>query len=73
MECEGKGFLKSFLCEDRGQAVIEYVLILSVATVGAAALARTIINVLDKGVLRIGGQLEKDLKTGRAPLGVWKN
>lgn len=43
------------------------------AVVGAGALARAIMETLDKAILRLGGQLEKDLKTGRAPLSVWKN
>lgn len=62
-----------FLRDEEGQALTEYLLILSVSIVGAGALARGILAALDKGILRFGGQLEKDLKTGRAPLNVWKN
>jgi Flp pilus assembly pilin Flp len=65
--------LSLFLRDDSGQAFTEYLLLLSIAVVGAAALARAIMDVLDKGILKLGGQLEKDLKTGRAPLSVWKN
>lgn len=56
-----------------GQATTEYVLILGAATFAAIGLTRAIIGVLDRGVLKLGGQLEKDLKSGREPLHAWKN
>ena len=65
--------MKRFIRNEEGQALTEYILILSVCVVGASALARGILKVLDQGVLKLGGQLEKDLKTGRAPLNDWKN
>lgn len=64
---------RAFLREDDGQAVIEYILILSVTVIGAGMLARGILKALDNGVLKLGGQLEKDLKTGKAPLTVYQN
>lgn len=64
---------RSFLRDDDGQAVIEYILILSVTVIGAGMLARGILKALDSGVLKLGGQLEKDLKTGKAPLTVYQN
>lgn len=66
-------FVRRLRNDESGQAVTEYILILSAAVIGAAALARTLLGVLDQGILRLGGQLEKDLKTGRAPLNVWRN
>ncbi len=30
-------------------------------------------GILDRGILRLGGQLEKDLKTGRASIDLWEN
>lgn len=65
--------LRNLVQDESGQAITEYILLLSVIVVGAAALTKSILGVLDKGILRLGGQLEKDLKTGRAPLNVWKN
>ena len=66
--------IRHFILEDTsGQATVEYILILSFCVVSAVAMAKGILTVLDKGILRLGGQLEKDLKTGRAPLGVWTN
>ncbi len=68
-----KNFLVRFFRDEGGQAVIEYVLVLSATLVGAGMLARGILSALDSGVLKLGGQLEKDLKTGRAPLSVYQN
>lgn len=69
----GKNFLVRFLREEDGQATIEYILVLSATLVASGMLARGILNALDSGVLKLGGQLEKDLKTGRAPLSVYQN
>ncbi len=66
-------FLSALYNDERGQSITEYMLLLSAVVVGAGALARAIMSALDKGILTLGGQLEKDLKTGRAPLSVWKN
>lgn len=68
-----RNFLVRFFRDEDGQAVIEYVLVLSATLVAAGLLARGILNALDSGVLKLGGQLEKDLKTGRAPLTVYQN
>ncbi|OFZ19712.1 MAG: hypothetical protein A2X94_16795 [Bdellovibrionales bacterium GWB1_55_8] len=66
------GALDRLLQDDRGQATVEYILILSVAVVAAGAMARGLLGVVDRGILRFGGQLEKDLKTGRMNSGLWK-
>lgn len=68
-----RNFLVKFYRDEDGQAVIEYVLVLSATLVAAGLLARGILSALDSGVLKLGGQLEKDLKTGRAPLSVYQN
>jgi len=62
-----------FIQDESGQSTTEYILILSVCVIGASQLAKRLLSVLDKGILRLGSQLEEDLKTGRAPLHVWKN
>lgn len=64
---------RKFLSEEDGQGVIEYIILLSVTVIGAGLLARGILKALDGGILKLGGQLEKDLKTGRAPLSVYQN
>lgn len=65
--------LRAFARDESGQGVTEYVLLLGFVVLGAGVIARGILTALDAGVLKLGGQLEKDLKTGRAPLGNWQN
>lgn len=65
--------LKHFLADDSGQAVTEYILILSLSLAGAIALGRGLLAAMDKFTLAFGAQLEKDLKVGRAPTRVWTN
>lgn len=62
-----------FVFDESGQGTVEYVIILSASVVGAAQVAKQVLAAMDKGILRLGGQLEQDLKTGRAPLSVWEN
>lgn len=68
-----KSELARFHSEEAGQSITEYVLLLSVVLVGAGAMGRGLMRALDRGILTLGGQLERHLKTGRAPLNVWKN
>jgi Flp pilus assembly pilin Flp len=68
-----EAWLARLLSDEEGQATVEYILILSVVIAGAGLLSRKLIEVLDSGILKLGGQLEKDLKTGRAPVGIWEN
>src|SRR4051812_42757241 len=63
--------LGALASDDRGQATLEYILILSASVVGAAAISRTIIGALDRGILHLGAELEKDLRTGRVPVDAW--
>jgi hypothetical protein len=64
--------LKDFSGQEDGQAITEYILLLSATIFSAIAMARAIKGGLDEGILSLGGQLEKDLRTGRASLRVWK-
>lgn len=59
--------------EDAGQAITEYILLLSFVTVGSVAIARAILAILDQITMQFGGQLEQDIKTGRAPVNVFRN
>ncbi len=65
--------LKLFLKDESGQATTEYILVLAFAVVIATALSRRLLDVMDRGILNLGGVLERDLKTGKAPLNVWSN
>ena len=63
----------SLLRDEEGQATTEYILLLSGTIVAAGAMSRVLIGVLDQGITHLGSQLEKNLKTGRAPASVWFN
>ncbi len=65
--------LARFIREEDGQAITEYILILAGTVTGASLLTRSLLTALDQGVKRLAGQLEQDLKTGRAPVNAWRN
>jgi Flp pilus assembly pilin Flp len=77
VESQGRRVRKQFRRflreEDSGQATVEYILLLAFCALTAVAMSKGILGALDRGVLRLGGQLERDLKSGRAPLGIWSN
>ena len=58
---------------ESGQAITEYIILLLFVVGVAVGMTRTILKSIDSGILRLGGQLQRDLKTGRSPLNVWKN
>ena len=62
-----------FVREDDGQAITEYILLLTLTVAGAVALAKGLLAAINRANLTIGGQLEKDLKTGRVALDLWSN
>lgn len=51
----------------------EYIIILAFCALAASTLMRKLMSFFDGGILKIGGQLEKDLKSGRSPLNTWIN
>lgn len=69
LSCLGRRLFR----EESGQAVTEYILLMSAVTVAAVSLARGILNGIYEGILAFGGQFEKDLKTGRGSVTIWKN
>ena len=73
----GTGSIKraiiAFIRDEDGQAITEYILLLAVVVTIAVGVARLVMEVLDESVLRVGGVLEKKLKTGREELNVWSN
>ena len=68
-----RSHLKKTLQSESGQGVIEYILVLIVAIILTGLLARVSKQAWDQGVLGLGGNLERSLKTGRAPASAWKN
>ncbi|MFN7685810.1 MAG: hypothetical protein ACK5QT_10420 [Oligoflexia bacterium] len=69
--------LKNSVCDlifqEEGQGITEYVLILGFSITLAVLFARGLKTAIERGILVLGGELEKDLKTGRTQLGAWKN
>ncbi len=63
----------SVAMNDRGQSLVEYLLIISLVVIGASQIVKRVAQSFDVVVLRVGAQLERDLKSGRAPLSVWRN
>jgi len=66
-------FARTLYGDEKGQTTVEYILILTVTIVAVMALVRMIMRLTDRGVLKLGSQLEKDLKTGRLPVNVWRD
>jgi len=66
-------FSRSLFDDERGQTTVEYILILTVTIVAVMAVVRIIMRLTDRGMLKLGSQLEKDLKTGRIPVNVWRD
>jgi Flp pilus assembly pilin Flp len=66
-------FARDFARDEEGQAITEYILILTMTVAGAVTLAKGLLAAINRANLTLGGQLEKDLKTGRADLGLWSN
>ncbi len=57
----------------KGQAILEYIFVLSITVVVAVGMAKILLGGLDQSVLVFGGKLEKQLKSGRLSPGVWEN
>lgn len=64
---------RAFANREQGQAVLEYLVVLTTALMFAVGIAKVILNQMDKGVLFFGGKLEKQIKTGRLNPDVWEN
>lgn len=64
---------RRFLEEEDGQALFEYIFLLSLVLVGATAITRAVIDAIDRAILGFGAKFEQYLKTGRAPPDVWTN
>lgn len=56
---------------NRGQAIVEYILLLSIVLVASSGLFRSIQSFFDRGVPFLGARMESTLKSGRTPTGLW--
>ena len=65
--------LKRALRSRSGQSILEYILMVVLVLGVAGGVFKLIKNGVDQGVLSIGGNLEKSLKTGRISVSIWKN
>lgn len=63
----------SFLKDEDGQGTVEYILLLSAIVVVSTQAARQLLKAFDNGILWLGGALEKDLRTGKTSIGIWKD
>ncbi len=51
--------------DQRGQATVEYILLLSLVLVAALTLNSTLVKTIDQSVVKLGAELQRNLKTGR--------
>ena len=54
-----------------GQAIIEYIILLSIVVVGLALFLSKYTGLFDNMTVRMGGAMESQLRTGKAPASVW--
>lgn len=66
-------FVRRFLSDESGQTTVEYILLLTITITISGFILKKITGLLDDGVVKLGAQLELDLKTGRMPSNAWKN
>ena len=59
--------------DESGQAIVEYILLLSVLFTVSVGFSRRIISSLDSSISVFNATLEKDLRTGRADVRFWEN
>lgn len=55
-----------------GQAILEYILLLSIVLVGLGLFLQKISGSFDAMTAKRGGALEQQIRTGSAPASVWK-
>jgi len=66
-------FVRRFLSDESGQTTVEYILLLTLTISVSGLILKKITGLLDDGIVKLGAQLELDLKTGRMPSDAWKN
>lgn len=55
-----------------GQAIVEYVLLLSIVLVGLGLFLQKATSAFDVMTARRGGLIEQQIRTGSAPPSIWK-
>lgn len=59
--------------DESGQAMVEYLLLLSLLFTVSVGFSRRILSSLDSSITVFNATLEKDLRTGRADVRFWEN
>ena len=57
--------------KNSGQAVLEYILLLSIIIGIVTFSLRNLTGAMDKMTAKYGGTMEKQLRTGSAPASIW--
>jgi hypothetical protein len=55
-----------------GQAVVEYIILLSFTMAIVVGFAKKMTGIFDKAAPKMGGAFERQLRGGAAPAGMWK-
>jgi len=56
----------------RGQAILEYMILLVITVSIGIAAFKTLTQKLDQSIPKIGGNLEKQLRSGAGPASLWR-
>ena len=64
---------QSLVGNEDGQAIVEYVLLISLLFTVSVGFSRRILSSLDGSITIFNATLEKDLRTGRADVRFWEN
>jgi len=75
---ESRGFSRHALPRQRGQALVEYVLLIGIAASVSLGFMFTFKDFMQQGILKFNAVLERDLRTGSypdagGPVGIWDN
>jgi hypothetical protein len=54
-----------------GQAIIEYIILLTFTVGIVVAFMSKSTSLFDKATVAVGGKMEKQLRTGKAPASIW--
>ncbi len=71
MDQEGVQQTKPAKSQTSGQAIMEYVLLLSMVLGVVTYTLRLLYGGMDKSTAKYGGIVEKQLRTGSAPASIW--
>ena len=56
---------------ESGQAIVEYILLLSIVVATSAFFMKTLTGLFDKTAATMGAKIEVQIRTGNAPATIW--